>query len=110
MTKRPREEPDEGKLSSDDLLVIVKKIQSHVGTERDKQQLFEKEYPEFVTRYPYLFRMACEDKFDFERFQYMLNLRDRVEKSHITLDDASKEIGQRMFDVYVKDNVPPSNE
>lgn len=104
MTKRPREEDDE-KISSAELVSIVQDIQSHPGNEHTRQQVFEKKYSKFAVAYPFLFKMACEETFDYDRFKYMLELRDKIDASKVSFEDASKEVGQRMFDTYVKHNV-----
>lgn len=72
------------------------------GGENARRQEFEKKYPEFAQRHRHLFDMVCEDKFDKERLTYMLHMRDSIEKKEISFEDASKNIGQTMFDVYVK--------
>lgn len=98
---------DDSQLASPVLIEIVKEIQSFNGTTKERTAFFEKKYPDFVSKYNYLFKMACESDFDFERFAYMLNLRDQITAQQVTLEDASKEVGQKMFDVYIKDNLPP---
>lgn len=104
MVKRGR---DDDKMPSADIMRIVKEINSFPGNMKAKQSHFEKKYPEFVTNYNMLFTMACEDNFDFGRLQYMLNLKDDIDNKKVTFENASKEVGQKMFDVYVRDNVPP---
>lgn len=107
--KRSRAGNEDG-LSSNCILDIVKEIASYKGTEKQKREHFEKQYPEFASRYSYLFIMACEDNFDIERLQYMLHMRENIHKQHVTLEDASVEVGQKMFDVYIKDNLPPVHD
>ena len=109
MTKRTREQQDDDndQLPSNELLQIVKEINAYKGNYKMRKSVFSKKYPEFVKRYEHLFEMACEDGFDFERFLYMLNLRDKITTKATTLEAASVEVGQKMFDVYIKDNLPP---
>jgi hypothetical protein len=106
MTKRDRLE--EHGLDSDEMLRIVSEMCAYEGNERRKRAEFEVKYPDFVDRYPVLFKMACEPNFDVGRFKYMIGLRDDVLSRKTTLEDASKEVGQKMFDVYVKDKVQRS--
>lgn len=95
-----------------DILRIVKEIRQVVEsneypTENTRREVLEKRYPEFATRHAHLFTMACETNFDMDRLEFMLNLRDKVENKKVTFEDASKTVGQVMFDSYIKDKVPP---
>lgn len=92
-------------LSNEELLVIVGVARAFEGSAKERRGMMERKYPDFLARYPFLFDMACQDNFDMERFQYMLNMRARVMGQDMSHYDASKEIGQKMFDVYVKDKV-----
>jgi hypothetical protein len=108
MTKRTRD-ADESKLSSDVILEIAKEIQDYTdGGPATKKDVFEKKYPEFAKNYHMLFAMLCENGngFDMTMLQYMLNLRDKIDTDKVSFDNASKEVGQKMFDIYVKPNVP----
>lgn len=50
--------------------------------------------------FPTVFEMHMDGKLD-ETFFEMLRLRRRIEKNEITEDEASKLIGQKLFDRYV---------
>jgi len=50
--------------------------------------------------FPTVFEMHIEGKLD-ETFFEMLRLRRKIEKNEITEDEASKLIGQKLFDRYV---------
>jgi hypothetical protein len=50
--------------------------------------------------YPSIFMMHAEDKLD-ATFFYMLNQKRRVEKGDITEDQASREVGQRLYNRWV---------
>jgi hypothetical protein len=50
--------------------------------------------------FPSIFEMHYEGKLD-ETFFNMLKLRRRIEKGEISEDDASKIVGQQLFDRYV---------
>lgn len=104
MTKRGR---GDDKPSSAEIMSIVKEIYDFDGSHKQKESVFSKKYPEFAENYKMLFSMACDSSFDFDRLQYMLNLRDKIDTKEVTFEAASKEVGQAMFDVYVKDVVPP---
>lgn len=60
-------------------------------------------------RFPSIFEMHIQGKLD-QTFFEMLKLRRQIEKKEITEDDASKLIGQKLFDRFVGpvvNNTPP---
>ncbi len=103
MTKRSRDE--EQKLPTDQILNIVTDICNFKGSPNNKKEHFEKKYPDFVSNYVALFDLACQPNFDMNRLKYMLNLKDKIDEQKVSFDAASREVGQRMFNVYVKDVV-----
>lgn len=103
MTKRARDE--ECKLPSPKIMDIVTEIRNYDGPANRRTEYFEKKYPEFVTNYVSLFTMACEPDFDIERLRYMLDLKNKIDQNKVSFEAASREVGQKMFDVYVKDKV-----
>jgi hypothetical protein len=103
-TKRPRD-GGASKLLSTEIVTIIKDIRAISGTEKQRQDTGAKRYPEFAEHYPHLFKLACEPAFDMSRLEYMLNLRDSVNNQKVTFEDASKEVGQVMFDTYIKDKI-----
>jgi hypothetical protein len=68
------------------------------------------ENPRLYEEMPSIFEMHITGKLDGTFFE-MLALKRRVEKGELTDDDASRQIGQQLFDRYVKpvigDDVPP---
>ena len=68
------------------------------------------ENPRLYEEMPSIFEMHYEGKLDGTFFE-MLALKRRVEKGELTDDEASRQIGQQLFDRYVKpvigDDVPP---
>ena len=98
--KRDRSEVES--LPSEELLSIVHDVRENKHTTKERAHLCRTKYPDFVERYPHLFEMICEPEFDLARFEYMIRLRDDIQERKRTLEDASKEIGQNLFDVYVK--------
>lgn len=105
MSQKREREDDELNLTNEELLAIVTEIHESDGQMKDKERIFSRKYPNVKERYPVLFELACSDDFDMMRFKYMLRLRDQVLKGERTVDDTSKEIGQKMFDIYVADKV-----
>lgn len=103
------EEPEQ--MESQDILTIVKEIYEYNGNSKEKQRIFRKKYPEFVENYPVLFEMSSKDDFDYNRFRYMIHLRDNIHNAKISQHDASAKVGQMLYDVYVKDkikDIPPT--
>ena len=103
--KRTYEEVTPEKLNSSEVLSIVKEIVEYGGGEKDKARVFRKRYPIFVEGYPVLFEMACRPNFDISRLEYMLSLKDSVDKNSLSQHDASVRVGQVLYDVYVKDKI-----
>lgn len=99
-TKRSRNADEE--LSSDEILTIVRDIMTAPLTVKDKARVYRTKYPEFAERYEHLFNMACEPNFEFEKLEYMIRLREKVNTGRMTFENASKQVGQKMFDEYVK--------
>ena len=103
MSKRPREEEeDKPHLPSEDILTIVNEIYQTQGSEKEKQRIFRKKYPEFAERYPTLFNMATQDNFDITKFKYMMQMRERVGDNKISQYDASAKVGTMLYNDYVK--------
>ena len=92
-------------MSNEYIMAIVEQITASVGTLKQKQERFGREYPTFQKRMPMLFDMACEPNFDMNRLRYMLSLRTKVRENKTSIDAASKEVGQKLFNIYVKDKV-----
>ena len=85
----------------------LKRTNSHVYREKvveENQHLYEV--------FPSIFEMHFEGKLD-EKFFNMLKLRRQIEKGEISEDDASKLVGQMLFDQYVApklNNTPVPNQ
>jgi hypothetical protein len=108
--KRRREND---KLSTSEIMTIAEEVQSYQGTDADRKRVFGTKYADFAQRFPHLFAMVCDSTCNMEYLKYMLTLRDTMDKAEITFEDASKQVGQYMFDEYIKDKVkdmPPPPE
>jgi len=83
--------------------------------ESDPPKFYEKvkkENEKLYEEFPSIFEMHLEGKLDGTFFE-MLKLRHKIEKGEITEDDASKLIGQKLFDRYVApviENKPTSEK
>lgn len=79
-------------------------MRRHKGLKRTNQHEYRKKVAEENQRlydeFPSIFEMHMEGKLD-EKFFNMLKLRRQVEKGEITEDEASKIVGQLLFDQYV---------
>lgn len=79
-------------------------MRRHKGLKRTNQHEYRKkvvaENQRLYDEFPSIFEMHFEGKLD-EKFFNMLKLRRQVEKGEITDDEASKIVGQMLFDQYV---------
>jgi len=101
MLKKRTRVTDDG-LPSQAILDIILEMKAFEGTQKEKRREFSVKYPDFEDRYPSLFAMACEPDFDVNMLKYMIGLREKVLTNEASLEVASKEVGQTMFDKYVK--------
>lgn len=79
-------------------------MRRHKGLKRSNgieyRKKIEQENPVLYQQFPSIYEMHIEGKLD-ETFFEMLKLRQKIEKGEITEDDASKMVGQKLFDRYV---------
>jgi hypothetical protein len=99
---KKRERDTEHTFPSSTICDIVKDILASTKPATERKAEYAKKYPEFSEQFPVLFASACEPDFDFNRFKYMMRMRDQVLDNSRTHESASTEIGQRLFDHYVK--------
>jgi hypothetical protein len=109
VAKRPRttkvDDSMGSAMTSDDIVEVVQDIVTTTSMVRSAQvskDLNVVKYPEFAKAFPVLFASACEPGFDIGRFMYMIQMRNEVKNEKRTMEDASKEVGQSLFDEYVK--------
>lgn len=88
-------------------------LRRHKGLKRTNMHEYRKkvvdENQQLYNLFPSIFEMHYEGKLD-ETFFNMLKLRRQIEKGEITEDEASKIVGQQLFDRYVApvvNNTPP---
>lgn len=107
-------------LSSIQIQALVRQMDEsmrrHKGLKRTNSIKYREKVVEENKRlyeeFPTIFEMHFEGKLD-EKFFNMLKLRRQVEKGEITEDDASKIVGQMLFDQYVApvvNNTPVPNQ
>ncbi len=79
-------------------------MRRHKGLKRTNMNVYREkvvdENKELYDLLPTIFEMHFEGKLD-EKFFTMLKMRRRIENGEITEDEASKIIGQLLFDQYV---------
>lgn len=102
---RKRPGPDTADYGAEEILETVQALQELRGSVKARQEAGRKMYPEFAERYPVLFEMACTPGFNMTRLRHMLGLRESVRSDHMSLDQASAQVGQELFNIYVKDSV-----
>lgn len=75
----------------------------------DKEDYFAKKYSSFATQYPVLFRVCCDPHSDIEQLRYMISMLNGIKSNQMTEHIASVNVGQKLFDQYIKptlDNEP----
>lgn len=107
-------------LSSVQIQALVRQmdesLRRHKGLKRTNthvhRQKVVEENKRLYDEFPSIFEMHYEGKLD-EKFFNMLKLRRQVEKGEISEDEASKIVGQMLFDQYVApvvNNTPVPNQ
>jgi len=109
-TKR-RNEPVDGLAFSDAAIIdIVRDIAASAAPAQEKKRLFARKYPDFAEACPHLFDMALEPGFDMARLEFMLRLRDQVQRKDTTFEDASSAVGNDLVEAFVTPNLKPPPE
>lgn len=67
-------------------------------------QMMCKKYNTFFERYPTLFYKMIENpiNFNMERLCHMLNMKAKIDNNNISHEDASKKIGAKYYNEFVK--------
>lgn len=92
-------------MATTNLEKIILEIVNDKSFENDsnkKEEFYKQKYPAFHKQFPMLLAKACENGFDYERFQWMMQMRTKVENNEITQYDASTQVGQKLVDTYVE--------
>ncbi len=91
--------------SSADIMAAFRYIQTHAESvdARDREEHFGKLYPDLQQQYPFLFHKICTDPgMNLSTLEYMLQMRDALKSNNLDDKEASKQVGQAMFDSFVK--------
>lgn len=71
------------------------------STHPNKAEFFAEKYKNFLQKYPVLYVSLCKPDFDMNRLKYMMGIMNDVNTTDRTMDDATKMIGQQLFDEFV---------
>jgi hypothetical protein len=83
--------------------IIKRKKEITYIDDNDKFEKLKNEFPSFAERYLMLFEMVIRDgDFDWNSFNYMINMRNKIINDKMTTEEASKKVGQDWYDKYVK--------
>jgi hypothetical protein len=104
-------------LNSIQIQALVREMDSsmrhHKGLKRTNQIKYREKIVEenkyLYEVFPTIFEMHIEGKLD-ETFFEMLKLRLSIEKGELTDDEASRVVGQKLFDRFVKPHLPETRE
>ena len=91
--------------TNEKLLEIIKEVREKYDIENTdisdaNKKDFENNYKFFIERYPFLSDMSLKKDIDMDRLYYMLTLRQNIIENKISFDDASKKVGNDMFEEY----------
>jgi hypothetical protein len=107
MSKRDIKDTSKQEFTNDEIMAIVSEISASPLKIKDRERTFRRKYPEFADRFESLFKMVCLPSFDVRCLMSMLEMRDRILSKQMTVDTASRIVGQGLFDKYVAEHVEP---
>jgi hypothetical protein len=90
------------------ILKISKEIRN--SKHPNKKLHFKIAHKEFANTYPLLFDMCCDDESDFAHLEYMIGMLQNIENNRTSAEVASVNVGQKMFDYFVKPLVDKEKE
>jgi hypothetical protein len=83
--------------------ILKRKKEISFKDDNDKFEQLKNEFPKFAERYIMLFEMVIRDgDFDWNSFNYMINMRNKIINNNMTTEEASKKVGQDWYDKYIK--------
>tara|TARA_Y100000389_G_C17471316_1_gene531449 strand:+ start:16660 stop:16968 length:309 start_codon:yes stop_codon:yes gene_type:complete len=92
-------------LTNEKINDIIQDIRFNIDKHGTKEHIIKdlkNKYLYFEERYPSLFSTAIEEKFDYNAFEYMMKMREKIINDMTTTEEASKEIGVKFYDKYHK--------
>lgn len=82
--------------------IISRKKEINFKDENDKYEKLKIEFPLFAERYAMLFDMVIRDEeFDWNSFNYMINMRNKIINNELSSEEASKKVGEEWFNRYI---------
>tara|TARA_B110000908_G_C9951113_1_gene312589 strand:+ start:93 stop:410 length:318 start_codon:yes stop_codon:yes gene_type:complete len=63
---------------------------------------FKLEFKDLYDNYKSIYNISINEKYDYNRLKYMLNLSDKINNNEISEHDASVQVGQVLVDQIVK--------
>lgn len=97
-------------MDADDILSIATEIKQSRGSVTKKTETYKTKYPEFADKYPSLFAMCCDDKSDINHLHFMIDMLRKIQENAMTEHVASANVGQVLYDDYVKQHVDQVKE
>ena len=76
----------------------------------DSMSQLRQAHSEFIQKYPKLFEKLQENPVDTVQLEYIIDMFENVQYGRNTFESASVAVGQKMFDQYVKPNLPPPSD
>ncbi len=67
----------------------------------NKEEHFEHIYQNFKKKYPVLYSACCKNTFDMKTLNYMLDMLDKIHNNEQSQEQASIEVGQKLFSKFV---------
>lgn len=67
----------------------------------DKETHFQHIYKNFKKKYPMLYSACCKNSFDMKTLEYMLDMLDKIQNNEQSQQQASIEVGQKLFSQFV---------
>lgn len=97
---------NETRFKINEIKLFIKKNKKNTNL----KEFAEKEFSDFNTKYPTLFRKLLEEDCDSKQLDYMLKQLENIQKGNKTQYDASVEIGQILVDKFVKPELNKKKE
>ena len=82
--------------------IIKRKNEMVFNDDNDKFEKLKNEFPKFANRYLMLFELVIRnEEFDWNSFNYMIGMRNKIINDEMTSEDASKRVGEDWFNKYI---------
>lgn len=106
-TIQTNEQNDTSKIDSIDIEHIMDIAKAIKASDiKNKEEYFAGRYSIFSKKYPQLYKKVCTDpNFDMGNLEFMLRMIGGIQKREQNTYNAEVQIGQMLFDKYVKDGV-----